>query len=185
MRHVLTRTALIRLGFLGAAAIALPGCAALLQQGPGPDNPTPSGHRKVSSQEPVKMTAEEAKVLAATNAYRKGLGLSALEPDARLTAIARLRSQDMARRNYFAHETPDGGDVFAILRNSQVRFWAAGENLARNNYDMAMVPDVAMAGWIKSPGHRANLVHPAFGRLGVGMAVAKDGKKYLTQVFTD
>ncbi|MNS60822.1 Cysteine-rich secretory protein family protein [compost metagenome] len=184
MRHVSTRTALIRIAVLGAAAIALSGCAALMQQGPGPDNPT-SSHRKVSSQEPVKMTAEEAKVLAATNAYRKGLGLSTLEPDARLTAIARLRSQDMARRNYFSHESPEGGDVFAILRNSQVRFWAAGENLARNNYDMALVPDVAMAGWIKSPGHRANLVHPAFGRLGVGMAVAKDGKKYLTQVFTD
>ncbi|MNT70219.1 Cysteine-rich secretory protein family protein [compost metagenome] len=66
-----------------------------------------------------------------------------------------------------------------------MRFWAAGENLARNNYELPRAPEVAMQGWIKSPGHRANLVHPSFGRLGVGVAVAKDGKKYLTQVFTD
>jgi uncharacterized protein YkwD len=131
------------------------------------------------------MTREELDVLMATNRYRKAQGLPALEPDARLTAIARLRSQDMARRGYFAHVTPEGSDVFALMRSKQVRFWAAGENLARNNYPLGEAPAVAMQGWIKSAGHRANLLHPAFGHLGVGLAVAKDGKKYLTQVFTD
>jgi uncharacterized protein YkwD len=162
--------------------VGLSGCAGLLQQAGGENSPS---HRKVSSQAPVKMTAEELKVLTATNAYRKTQGLGPLEPDARLVAIARARSHDMARRNYFAHETPDGSDVFALMRTQKVVFWAAGENLARNNYNLPEVPEVAMQGWIKSPGHRANLVHPSFGRIGVGLAVAKDGKKYVTQVFTD
>lgn len=164
------------------ALVGLSGCAGLLQQAGGENG---GSYRKVSSQAPVKMTAEELKVLNATNDYRKAQGLSPLEPDARLVAIARARSNDMARRNYFAHETPDGSDVFTLMRTQKVVFWAAGENLARNNYALPEVPEVAMQGWIKSPGHRANLVHPSFGRLGVGLAVAKDGKKYVTQVFTD
>ena len=130
-----------------------------------------NGYNKVSSQAPVQMTREELDVLTATNRYRKAQGLPPLEPDARLTAIARLRSQDMAKRNYFSHITPDGGDVFSLMRNQRVKFWAAGENLARNDYPMNRVTAVAMEGWIKSPGHRANLVHPSFGHLGVGMAV--------------
>lgn len=166
-----------------AIALALPGCSQLMQRADGPASG--DGYRKVSSQEPVQMTKQELDVLTATNRYRKSQGLQPLEPDARLTAIARLRSQDMANRNYFSHITPEGSDVFGIMRSRQVRFWAAGENLARNNYSIAQAPDVAMQGWIKSAGHRANLLHPSFGHLGVGLAVAKDGKKYLTQVFTD
>jgi uncharacterized protein YkwD len=166
------------------ASVALGGCASIVAHAEEVSDRA-AGYGKVSSQEPVKMTREELDVLMATNRYRKEQGLTPLEADARLTAIARLRSQDMAKRNYFSHVTPDGGDVFSLMRTQRVKFWAAGENLARNDYPIDRAPDVAMQGWIKSPGHRANLVHPAFGHLGVGLAVAKDGKKYLTQVFTD
>jgi uncharacterized protein YkwD len=134
---------------------------------------------------PVALVPLEQEVLARTNAYRHEQGLEPLQFDQRLTLIARQRSQDMARRNYFAHVTPDGGDVFQLMRTQNVGYWAAGENLARNNYKPAEVAKVAVQGWIKSPGHRANLLHPAFGHIGIGLAVSKDGKYYLTQVFTD
>jgi uncharacterized protein YkwD len=166
------------------ATVALGGCAAVIAHAEEASDRA-AGYSKVSSQEPVKMTREELDVLMATNRYRKEQGLPPVEADARLTAIARLRSQDMAKRNYFSHVTPDGSDVFGLMRTQRVKFWAAGENLARNDYPIERAPSVAMQGWIKSPGHRANLVHPSFGHLGVGLAVAKDGKKYLTQVFTD
>jgi uncharacterized protein YkwD len=175
---------LMKAGLGLAIVLALPGCASLMQQAEG-GAASGDGYRKVSSQETVKMTLQEASVFAATNKYRKAQGLPELEPDARLIAIARMRSADMAKRNYFSHITPEGSDVFGLMRSRQVRFWAAGENLARNNYSLAQAPDVAMQGWIKSAGHRANLLHPSFGHLGVGLAVASDGKKYLTQVFTD
>ena len=173
-------------GSLGRAALAAcllvgaSGCAPLLEHG-----------RRVAErsaeapQVPVAMTASEAAVYRETNAYRKAHGLSELQPDARLVAIARHRSRDMAKRDYFSHVSPDGADVFALMRHNKLLFAAAGENLARNNYEPTEAPEVAMQGWIKSPGHRANLLHPAFGHIGVGEATAKDGKKYFTQVFTD
>lgn len=161
------------------AGLASTGCADIMQRVSG------EGYRKVALDEPVPMTAEELAVLQATNSLRKEHGLAPLEPDAKLVLIARSRSKDMAQRNYFSHVTPEGGDVFNILRLQKVAFWAAGENLARNNYEEPQVPKVAMNGWMKSPEHRANLLHASFGRLGVGVAVAADNKHYITQVFTD
>lgn len=175
------RFALLGFGLIGRAAIAAAllagatGCTALLE-GRAADR---------RAETPVPMSSEEAVVLAETNAYRKANGLPELVPDAKLVAIARHRSRDMASRDYFSHVTPDGSDVFALMRHNKVLFSAAGENLARNNYEPKEAPGVAFKGWVKSPGHRANLLHPAFGHIGVGMAVAKDGKKYFTQVFTD
>lgn len=182
MRHLALRTVSSGL-VVGLSFLTLTGCAALQSRAQSADQA--SGYQKVSSEAPVKMTAAEEAVFKATNAYRKAQGLPVLEADQRLVTIARLRSQDMAKRNYFSHTTPDGSDVFAILRTQRVSFVAAGENLARNNYALKEAPNVAMQGWIKSPGHRTNLLHPAFGRIGIGLAVAKDGKKYITQVFAD
>jgi uncharacterized protein YkwD len=174
----------------GMAVASLAGCAGLQARAQAADEAAQAakggdGYSKVSSETPVVMTAAEQAVFNATNTYRKAQGMPELQADQRLITIARLRSQDMAKRNYFAHTTPDGSDVFAILRTRRIPFVAAGENLARNNYEMKKAPDVAMNGWIKSPGHRTNLLHPAFGRIGIGLAVAKDGKKYITQVFAD
>ena len=38
-------------------------------------------------------------------------------------------------------------------------------------------------GWLDSPGHRANLLNPAFKLLGVGAAEGADGRWYAAQVF--
>lgn len=183
MRHRALRSVSSGL-VVGLSFLSLTGCAGLQARAQSADR-AGAGYQKVSSQAPVKMTAAEESVFKATNAYRKAQGLPELQADQRLVTIARLRSQDMAKRDYFAHTTPDGSDVFAILRTQHVPFVAAGENLARNNYAIKEAPQVAMNGWIKSPGHRTNLLHPAFGRIGIGLAVAKDGKKYITQVFAD
>lgn len=154
------------------AALPLTGCAAALERAERP-----------VAVVPAKLTPAEAQVLAATNAYRAERGLPPLVADGRLVDIARVRSNDMVKRKYFSHATPDGTDVFQLLRRGKVPFWAAGENLARNNAKDA--PKAAMAGWIKSAGHRANLLHPSFGRLGVGVAKDAKGMVYLTQVFAD
>jgi len=40
-------------------------------------------------------------------------------------------------------------------------------------------------GWMNSPGHRENIVNPAFGRMGVGVVMDDTGRLYWTQAFTD
>ena len=165
---------------LGLAALCLSslasgGCAQILAHARGEDVPPPA----------VTLSADEAQVLAATNALRVGNSLPALVSDGRLVLVARRRSSDMASHNYFSHQTVEGEDVFTVMREAHLQFQAAGENLARNTYPEGDCVLHAMADWTASTEHRVNLLHPAFTRVGVGEALAKDGKRYLTQIFMD
>ncbi|MEK6282215.1 MAG: CvpA family protein [Acidobacteriota bacterium] len=122
----------------------------------------------------------EAEMLQLVNSERVALGLKPLAPDPELTEVARKHSADMFARGYFAHVTPEGRDPFDRIREGRVRFITAGENLA-----YAQSLQVAHRGLMNSPGHRANILRPQFGRLGIGIM---DGGRFglmVTQNFRD
>jgi uncharacterized protein YkwD len=106
----------------------------------------------------------EAQLLQLLNGERQRRGLKPLRADPELTAVARAHSRDMFARGYFSHTTPDRVDPFDRMRRAHVRFLTAGENLA-------FAPTVASAheGLMQSPGHRANILRPQFGRVGIGI----------------
>jgi uncharacterized protein YkwD/uncharacterized membrane protein required for colicin V production len=106
----------------------------------------------------------EKQMLELVNQERRAAGLNALEPDPELTEVARKHSADMFARGYFAHDTPEGLSPFDRMREANVRFITAGENLA-----LAPTLPVAHTGLMNSPGHRANILRPQFGRLGIGV----------------
>jgi len=106
----------------------------------------------------------EAAMLQLVNSERAAAGLKLLAPDPELTEVARKHSADMFARGYFAHDTPEGRDPFDRMREAGVRFTTAGENLA-----LAPSVRVAHTGLMNSPGHRANILHKDFGRLGIGI----------------
>jgi len=106
----------------------------------------------------------EAQMLVLVNKERATAGLRPLAADPELTEVARRHSADMFARGYFAHDTPEGLDPFARMREAHVRYLTAGENLA-----LAPTLQVAHSGLMNSPGHRANILHPQFGRLGIGI----------------
>jgi uncharacterized protein YkwD len=106
----------------------------------------------------------EAKMVELVNRERASAGLRPLAPDPELTEVARRHSADMFARGYFAHDTPEGLDPFARMREAHVRYLTAGENLA-----LAPTLQVAHNGLMNSPGHRANILHPQFGHLGIGI----------------
>lgn len=106
----------------------------------------------------------EARMLDLVNQERAKAGLRPLAPDPELTPVARRHSADMFARGYFAHDTPEGRDPFDRIRESNVSFVAAGENLA-----LAPTVMVAHNGLMNSPGHRRNILDPQFGRLGIGI----------------
>jgi uncharacterized protein YkwD len=112
----------------------------------------------------------EARMLSLVNSERIKAGLSILKPDPELTKVARIHSVDMYQRGYFSHVSPDGRGPFDRMRDDGVRFTNAGENLA-----LAPTLDIAHNGLMHSPGHRANILRPEFGRLGIGIV---DGGKY-------
>ncbi len=120
----------------------------------------------------------ETQMLAMVNAEREKQGLRALQPDTEATEVARAHSADMFARGYFSHVTPQGEDPFQRMRRGGLRFRAAGENLA-----LARNLPMAHRGLMESPGHRANILQPGFGRVGIGIV---DGGRYgvmVTQTF--
>ena len=70
----------------------------------------------------------------------------------------------MFARGYFAHMTPEGKDPFARMKEAGITFTNAGENLA-----LAQTLAIAHNGLMNSPGHRANILRPQFGRVGIGI----------------
>lgn len=106
----------------------------------------------------------EQQMLDLVNQERQAAGLPPLAADPELTEVARRHSADMFARGYFAHDTPEGLTPFDRMRAANVRFLAAGENLA-----LAPTIPVAHNGLMNSPGHRANILRPQFGRLGIGV----------------
>lgn len=106
----------------------------------------------------------EAEMLELVNRERAAAGLAPVKADPELTEVARLHSDDMFERGYFSHYTPEKKDPFDRMRESNVRFATAGENLA-----IAPTLQIAHNGLMNSPGHRANILRPQFGRLGIGI----------------
>lgn len=106
----------------------------------------------------------EQRMLELVNSERVANGLQPLAADPELTEVARRHSADMFARGYFAHDTPEGLTPFDRMEQANVRFLTAGENLA-----LAPTVTVAHTGLMNSPGHRANILRPQFGRVGIGI----------------
>jgi uncharacterized protein YkwD len=106
----------------------------------------------------------EEQMLALVNQERTSRGLKPLVMDEELRQVARAHSKDMFVRGYFSHYTPEGKDPFARMHDAGVTFRTAGENLA-----LAPTLQLAHTGLMNSPGHRANILHTQFGRVGIGI----------------
>lgn len=98
-----------------------------------------------------------------------------------LDAAAQGHSKAMAYGNYFAHRDPDGDGPADRARAAGYRGRQIGENIAAGQSS----PGKAMAGWLASPGHCANLMNPMFTQ--VGAAYAADARSdegvYWTMMF--
>ena len=85
-----------------------------------------------------------------------------------------------ADNNYFSHNSPTYGRAFDMMNKFGISYNIAGENIAMRYKG----PQDVMNGWMNSSGHRANILNPKFGTLGIGY-VNKNGTTYWTQMFTD
>jgi uncharacterized protein YkwD len=130
----------------------------------------------------------EARVLELVNRERAGQRLGPVRPEAGLAEVARIHSLDMLRRKYMAHENPEGeGPADRVARGHRsLLACKVSENLAlRTTSQVVTAEDAAtrfMDGWMKSPGHRANILDGEVDTLGVGV-VQEGGELRGTQVF--
>ena len=105
-------------------------------------------------------------VVDMTNQERASLGIGELKVNEALRKAAQAKADDMAKKGYFAHVTPDGKTPWYWIDQTGYQYKSAGENLAVN-FDYSK--DVVQA-WMNSPTHRANIVKAKYQEIGIGIA---------------
>lgn len=125
----------------------------------------------------------ERRVFEMLNAERRSQGLSELEWNDDVAAVARLHSQNMAEAKFFSHRGSDGSMVDDRADRMGLGAWRTiGENIAyTRGYDDPA--GLAVEKWMESTAHRKNLLGGSWKESAVGVAITADGTYYLTQVF--
>lgn len=136
--------------------------------------PLPNAQNSVTAQ-------MEAAVHQGINTVRQKNKLQPLKTNERLAQVARNYSRQMARDNFFSHTGSDGSTLSQRVSAGGIFYWAVGENLFKSRNAPQPVP-FAIEGWMNSPGHRQNILHPVFTETGIG--VWREGNAYyITQLF--
>lgn len=131
----------------------------------------------------IKQKRFELRIIKLVNAFRKRAGLQSLKIDRQLTSAAREKSKDMGINNYFSHESPRYGTPQEMLNSFGITCRWSGENIASG----FPCPDMAFNEWIKSPGHRFNILKREYTHTGVGYFYSPNGtfNHYWTQEFAE
>jgi uncharacterized YkwD family protein len=124
------------------------------------------------------LSGEEAKMVNLVNRERQNQGIRPLSVNSTLVQLARQKSQDMIAHNYFGHTSPTYGSPFDMMSKAGVAYKTAGENIAG-----AATTESAHQSLMNSPGHRANILNPAFTQVGIGIASGSMYGLIFTQMF--
>jgi len=144
----------------------------------------PSGQEHIKS---IEMSWEE-EILEYTNKERKKHGLKALEMRGDLVYAARYHAKDMAEENYFEHDSYDrkhGNLVLSCSNFDRIAAFANYDYLAENISAGRISAQEVVKGWMKSKGHRKNILNSNLRYIGVGYYYHKDSeyKHYWVQNF--
>ncbi|KUL28678.1 CAP domain-containing protein [Actinoplanes awajinensis] len=127
---------------------------------------------------PVTETTMQADIVRLTNVQRTAHGCAALKVDERLITAARGHSAYMGQTGSFSH-TGKGGSNFVAREKAAGYPKPSAENIA---WGYRSGKDVVSA-WMKSPGHRANILSCKSKTVGVGAVYSDNGTPYFTQDF--
>lgn len=141
-------------------------------------SPAKSATAACASAQTEVVTETIARATSATlcllNRERAAHDLRPLKLNTRLNSAAIAHSRDMVRKRYFEHNSPDGRTPFQRMLSTRYvpkgASWTLGENIGWGSLSLAQ-PDALVRAWMKSPGHRANILNPQFREIGIGIAV--------------
>ncbi|MBB4906095.1 CAP domain-containing protein [Actinophytocola algeriensis] len=121
----------------------------------------------------------EQQVIALTNEHRTAKGCAGLAENGALRTAARGHSRDMAAHDHMSHQGTNGSDPGDRITQSgyPAKKWA--ENVAYGQPSPKAVVDA----WMRSSGHRANILDCGLSEIGVGHVVNAEGVPYWTQDF--
>ena len=100
---------------------------------------------------------EEINVFEKVNEYRLENGLPKLKYSKELQEVAEIKAKDLLESNNFSHMSETYGKTFNIMRDKQIEYKIAGENLAGN-----INSNKAVEAWINSETHRDNILESQY-----------------------
>ncbi|MEH1969722.1 MULTISPECIES: CAP domain-containing protein [unclassified Nostoc] len=158
---------------LGSGAIATPVTNPTLT----PESSHISSKTVQIAQSSIDTASIEQSVFSQINEYRASIGKPALTRNSAIDNQAKIHSQDMASGKVaFGH-----GGFSQRIKATGISYRTAGENVAYNQ-GRSDPATRAVQGWLKSPGHLAN-IKGDFNKTGIGVAKNSAGRVYLTQIF--
>jgi uncharacterized protein YkwD len=124
--------------------------------------------------ENVQISSIEAQVLQFTNQERSKYGLPPLKWNQKLSRAACYHSSDMSKYGYIYHQSPNGLGLSDRAQQVGYRYSYLAENVASGH----RTPQEVVRAWMKSSGHRQNILNPNLTEIGVGYV-----NNYWTQMF--
>jgi uncharacterized protein YkwD len=112
-------------------------------------------------------------LLEAHNRERKKEHLGPLTLAPKLNEAARIHAADMAKHKKLSHTGSDGSNVVDRVKRVGYVYVRAGENVANGQESV----DAVMKTWMKSPGHRANIL-ANFTEMGAARVEDDEGANY-------
>jgi len=116
-------------------------------------------------------------VVDLVNIERAKEGLAPLSIDTKVQAAAQVRAQECEQS--FSHTRPNGSNFATALKEQNVSYRRAGENIAWGQRS----PEEVVNAWMNSAGHRANIMNSNFTKIGVGYYQNAKGVNYWSQLF--
>jgi uncharacterized protein YkwD len=126
----------------------------------------------------MKLDGRKVDLLRLHNEARAEHSVGQLCVQENLMAAAQGHAEDMTRRDFYAHETPEGLTPGDRITRAGYRYATYGENNNRLSGSYGGEPDrgelrEAFESWMESPGHRNNILNPAFREVGFGLATGQ------------
>jgi len=137
-----------------------------------------------SSSTSTSVASLESGLLQQLNAVRTDRGVSALRLNGKLAAAAEQHSREMADDGYFQHDSFDGTSFSDRIAKwypfANYRSWLVGENLLWSS--PSVEPSGAVAMWMRSPAHRANILNPRWREIGIGVVYSTSARGAFTHL---
>ena len=120
------------------------------------------------------LSAMRREMLERVNAERRRRSLPPLRPSVVLDRTAQAHAEDMLKRSFYGHESPEGQTIRERAIAAGYRLSRVGENVASGQPTI----EVVMDGWMASDRHRANVLSKVFIEAGFGLAIGKNRAGY-------
>lgn len=159
-------------------SLSQPAQPAPVQPAPQPQPQPPSLPAPQLPGGSTALNAQELLLFNLVNSERVSRGLRPLVLDARLTGLARLKSQDMINNRYFSHVSPVYGRAGDMIRAAGIPFSLAAENIGVGGNVRTI-----FSAFMASSGHRNKILGARYTQTGIGIIYQPSRGYLVTQLF--